>query len=340
MTQNNLNQILKLVSRSFYLSIRILPLPMRNPIGIAYLLARAADSMTDSDHMNTQERKNYLQELLILMSQYSPDQCKVFSHTLTPLISDPGEFKLIQFLPEILTGFHDLENKDKKLVQEVVTTLIKGMQKDLNTFHPGEEIIALENQQALEEYTYLVAGCVGEFWTKTAIIHMPSVTHWNTKNQSKLGIEFGKALQLTNILRDIAKDAQLGRCYLPHDILKTKDLNTSQLLNKNNDDLFRPIIFQLLEQSLKYYESAENYLTSTPRYNLRLRLASIWPILIGLKTLELIAYKENFLDPDRNIKVSRKWVYSMLLRSILIVGSNKLLKLWIYKLKHNIRNKH
>jgi len=339
MAQTDLNDILKRVSRSFYLSIRILPTPMRRPVGIAYLLARAADSMTDSDQIASQARTDYLQELLTLISQASQDQSNKLSKTLMPLINDPGEYKLIQCLPEIIDCFHQLGNKDKALVQDVVKTLVQGMQNDLNIFNSETHIIALKDQQCLEKYTYLVAGCVGEFWTKTAIAHMPSISHWNTHSQSNLGIEFGKALQLTNILRDIAKDAKLGRCYLPQEDLDALKLETSQLLNKENDNLFRPIIYKYLEQALKYFESAESYLLSTPRTNIRLRLASIWPILIGLKTLELLANKENYLDPDKNIKVQRKWVYSMLLRSILIVGSNSLLKSWIHSIKKHIQHK-
>lgn len=339
MTQINLNSILKQVSRSFYLSIRILPESMQTPVGIAYLLARAADSMTDSDQINPQVRANYLNELLNLMTNYTQDQSNALSDTLAPKISDPGENTLIQNLPEIIINYHRLKDNDKTLVQDVVNTLVKGMQKDLNIFHSHNQIVALENNQALDEYTYLVAGCVGEFWTKSAIIHLPSIAHWDTQTQSKLGIEFGKALQLTNILRDIAKDARLGRCYLPNDELNKYNLNTSQLLNKDNDELFRPIIHSHLQQTLKYFNSAEHYLLSTPRINLRLRLASIWPILIGLKTLELIANKENYLDPEKNIKVSRNWVYSMLLRSLIIAGSNSLLKRWIHAIRKNIEDK-
>jgi len=339
MTQSNLYLILKQVSRSFYLSIRILPLSMRTPIGIAYLLARAADSVADSDQIDPQVRADYLQKLLHLISHSTRDQSIELNKSIMHLINDPGEQNLIHCLSEIIDYFRQLENRDQILVQEVVKTLIQGMQRDLNIFHLGDHIIALENQQALEEYTYLVAGCVGEFWTKSAIIHMPSVSHWNTHAQSKLGIEFGKALQYTNILRDIAKDAKLGRCYLPLDELNSYNLNTAQLLDKENDELFRPIIYNQLKQALKYFESAQCYLLSTPRTNIRLRLASIWPILIGLKTLELIANKENFLDVDKNIKVNRKWVYSMLIRSLLIVGSNRILNFWIHKIIRNIQHK-
>ncbi|HFE36880.1 MAG TPA: phytoene/squalene synthase family protein [Gammaproteobacteria bacterium] len=339
MTPNDdkLNQILKQVSRSFYLSIRILPTAMRDPVGIAYLLARAADSVADNTQLAHQaSAQQHLQALLKLMSFQNPCCARELSETLLPSITNPAEKKLIRQLPAIINHFFLLEEKDKRHVQAVVTTLIQGMQMDLRIFNQRDHIVALQDQAALEQYIYLVAGCVGEFWTKVAIDHLPAVSHWDKKNQSKLGIEFGKALQLTNILRDIAKDARLGRCYLPDDGLSKHALNTRQLLDKNNHNLFQPLINEQIHLALQYFESAESYLISTPRTAIRLRLASLWPILIGLKTLSLIANKENFLDPEKNIKVHRKWVYRMLACSTCMIGSNTLVSRWIKQLKSAI----
>lgn len=337
MSEINENQVLKNVSRSFYLSIRVLPKPMRRPVGIAYLLARAADSITDSNLIDTKERGVYLQQLLDIVSR--EQACDSFCTEVTPFMTVPSEYKLLQNLPEITASFFQLDESDKKLVKYVVTTLINGMQMDLTIFNSNDRIIALKDAEALERYTYLVAGCVGEFWTKSAILHLPAIRHWDIRSQESLGVEFGKALQLTNILRDVAKDARLKRCYLPKTELDKMRLSTDLLLDKNNDRLFRPIIFKQIELTLQYYESAENYLIATPRSAIRLRLASIWPILIGLKTLGLIANKENFLDPQKNIKVQRQWVYSMLLRSLILVGSNRMLSRWIKKLKQDVYQK-
>jgi len=338
MTQTNFNQLLKQVSRSFYLSMRVLPKGMRQPVAMAYLLARAADSMTDSDEIDNKTRLSYLDNLLNdLVDKNAPNAVSI-ALSLTVHISDKGEKKLIQNLPNIIHQFHALEDEDKNQIKNVVTTLITGMQMDLTTFENTTTITALKNQQTLEKYIYLVAGCVGEFWTISAVKHLPQVAQWDSANQTQLGIEFGKALQLTNILRDIAKDARLNRCYLPEKDLQRNSLTTEMLLNKKNDVAFRPLIFKQLNLALTYFESAEKYLFNTPRTTIRLRLGSIWPILIGLKTLELIASKENFLDPEKNIKVQRKWVYSMLIRSLFIVQSNTLLKLWINQIKQNIKH--
>jgi len=63
-----LQDVLKRVSRSFYLSLRVLPKKMRKPVGLAYLLARAADTIADH-HWPTQQRQKTLDDLRFFQSQ-------------------------------------------------------------------------------------------------------------------------------------------------------------------------------------------------------------------------------------------------------------------------------
>lgn len=58
-----LGPLLKGVSRSFYLTLRVLPAGMRDPIGLAYLLARAADTIADTSLIPPQQRLELLLSL-------------------------------------------------------------------------------------------------------------------------------------------------------------------------------------------------------------------------------------------------------------------------------------
>ena len=92
---------------------------------------------------------------------------------------------------------------------------------DLVSF-PGDDpaaLAALPSFDDLDRYTYLVAGCVGEFWTETTVAATPALSGWDVPRMSALGVGFGKALQLTNVLRDVPADLRAGRCYLPADWL-------------------------------------------------------------------------------------------------------------------------
>ena len=118
-------------------------------------------------------------------------------------------------------------------MRRVLETIIEGMTEDLARF-PGEDeggLAALDTRAELDRYTYLVAGCVGEFWTEVHVAHRPRLRHWDLEKMTALGIRFGKALQLTNVLRDIPRDLRQGRCYLPRHDLALLGLEPRDLLD-------------------------------------------------------------------------------------------------------------
>ena len=92
-----------------------------------------------------------------------------------------------------------------------------GQELDLERFAgaSAENIIALKSAIELDDYTYRVAGCVGEFWTQMCRAHL--FPHAELEDAQLFGdsIRFGKGLQLVNILRDLPADLHKGRCYLP-----------------------------------------------------------------------------------------------------------------------------
>src|SRR5207245_8995081 len=63
MSGDLLGNLLRQVSRSFYLSLAVLPRPLREPIGLAYLLARAADTVADTGLIRRADRLDHLETL-------------------------------------------------------------------------------------------------------------------------------------------------------------------------------------------------------------------------------------------------------------------------------------
>ena len=148
-----------------------------------------------------------------------------------------------------------------------------------------------------------------------------------------LGVRFGKALQLTNVLRDVPRDLASGRCYLPADELAAAGLAPADLLEPANAGRARAVLVPWIRTALGHFEASETYLLATPRSCTRLRLAALWPILLGLATLERLAGNPAWLDPARPSRVGRKWVYGMMARSMAAVHSDTLLRLWIRGLR-------
>ncbi len=324
--------VLKGVSRSFYLTLRILPTAVREPIGLAYLLARAADTLADTSVLPSDQRLAHLHKFKEFVARpESAADCVDIQSALQGQLENDDEQRLLELLPQLFSLLVLQSEQDQGLIRQVVATLTDGMVFDLDTFPAEEsgEIKVLQQQAELDHYTYMVAGCVGEFWTQVSMAHVAALFHWDCNRLTKLGVHFGQGLQMTNILRDLPRDLCIGRCYLPQAWLDQQQLSVEQLLDKSNSDLARPLLQQGIDLALERFEAAQHYVLAIPRHCVRLRLAALWPLMIGLGTLRELSASNNWLDVNATIKVDRNWIYKMILKSMFMVGSNILLQRWI-----------
>ncbi len=322
-----LTGILKGVSRSFYLSVAILPKSLRVPIGLAYLFARAADTIADTKIVGRAERLDHLETLRGLLRGAGPDGAARIRDAIAPHQTIPAEADLVARLDDCLAIYRALPPGDRERIARVVLTLTEGMQMDLATF-PGEDegkLAALETKADLDRYTYYVAGCAGEFWTAMCIAHRPRFARWDPEAMSRRGVRLGKGLQMTNVLRDVPRDLCSGRCYLPREDLRRLGLAPEDLLDPGCLPKVRPLLADLLRVTLDHYEEGWAYTLAVPRAEARVRLACAWPLLIGIQTLAGIARSPNLLDPERPVKISRPAVYRLMARSGLAVFSNRAL---------------
>jgi len=320
-----LRKVLPGVSRSFYLTLRALPEEIQRPIGLAYLLARAADTVADTRIVPRERR---LAMLLHLRKQLelaaSPAEIAEIQRDLVPHQTLPAERTLLENLNECFLALSTFPAADQKLVCEVVITLTRGMEFDLTRF-PGEsaeQLGTLDKPEELDQYTYYVAGCVGPFWTKMCTAHLKELGHWDVGAMGELGIRFGKGLQLCNVLRDIPKDLRIGRCYLPSSELGRLDLKPTDLLNPAMHVTLRPLYEKYLDLALSHLAAAWQYTMAVPACLPRLRVACAWPVLIGLKTLAKLRNNPDILNPDRRIKISRGEVYRIMARTFFIKRSD------------------
>jgi farnesyl-diphosphate farnesyltransferase len=321
---DRLNGILKRVSRSFYLSLKILPRPLRRPIGLAYLLARAADTIADTSLISPADRLTRLEQFRSLFRAYDTAVVDALCAALIGPQKIPEERELLASLDQCFAMLHASAPADRERISQLLLTLIRGMMTDLQTF-PSEDagsIAALKTRADLDLYTYHVAGCVGEFWTEMHVAHRSSLAGWDVEALKRQGVRFGKGLQLTNILRDLARDLRIGRCYIPSEDLAGCGLVPTDLLDPAAIVKLRPVLRGLLALTLDHYRQGWAYTLAIPRREVQMRLACIWPLSIGYRTLHLISRADNLLDPAVTVKISRYSVYRMLLLSGLLVGAN------------------
>src|SRR3984885_12270652 len=217
----DLNHLLKATSRSFYLTLRVLPSAVRPQIGLAYLLARTADTIADTEIIPLADRLAALKNLRerILGQRSTPLNFTGLSREQ----GDPAERALLEKVEASVALLNSLTPSDLKLVRDVLFTITSGQELDLQRFEKAspEKIVALEIPSELDDYTYRVAGCVGEFWTRICRAHLFPDANLDEKQLLADGIRFGQGLQLVNILRDIPQDLRNGRCYIPRQSLAT-----------------------------------------------------------------------------------------------------------------------
>jgi farnesyl-diphosphate farnesyltransferase len=324
-----LREVLPGVSRSFALSLRVLPASLGAPLGVTYLVARAADTIADTHALPPAERLAMLHVLRAALDDGS-------AALPTPPASsvDGAERALLGRLPDVLLAYRTLEAGDRGRARTVLRTLTQAMVDALEHFPPERagQVGALETRADLECYTYMNAGCVGEFWTDMVIAHRPRCAAWEPAGMRALGARFGQGLQLVNVLRDLPRDLRLGRCYLPRVDLARLGLAPADLLDPRAMPRARPLVEALIQEAVARLDAGRAYTLAVPRREARLRLACAWPLLIGLGTLARLRRAENLLDPAVMVKVPRGEVRRILARSLALVWTDRGLGAWARRL--------
>lgn len=312
-----LQELLKATSRSFYLTLRVLPAPVRSQIGLAYLLARTTDTVADTEILPVEQRLAALQKL----------RERIQGQSSTPLNfgefaqqqGSPAEKQLLEKIELALAALGEFSPADQKLIREVLATITGGQELDLRRFAgaTGGTIIALKTAAELDDYTYRVAGCVGEFWTKMCRAHLFPQAKLDEKQFIMDGIRFGKGLQLVNILRDLPADLKNGRCYLPLERLEPLHLVPETLLSPVNEKRFIPLFREHLDKAEAHLAAGWCYTNTLPFGQLRVRLACAWPILIGVRTIEKLRTVD-VPELQQRVKVSRSEVKGIIFRSLAV----------------------
>lgn len=302
--------LLQHVSRSMYLSLRVLPEPVRPGMGLGYLLCRAADTIADTRVVPNAERRQVLEEFRAAFDgQWVPALSPTAA--LAEHQASDAERELLGRLGECLALWAARPEAERLLLKEVVHSVIDGMRLDLDRFPADDQngLRALPSAAELDRYCTLIGGGPGIFWTKLLRLHVPALKAAPPALEEQ-GLRLGKGLQITNILRDVPKDLRLGRCYLPEPELKAAGLKPEDLLDPKAAKRLQPVMKTWLRWGMEHLDQGRGYVVAMP--SLRLRAAAAWPLLLSVRTLSLVAHSERLLEPGSAVKVSRQEVYGLL----------------------------
>jgi len=212
-----LEDLLEKTSRTFALSIPVLPEPTRREVMIAYLLFRIADTFEDASHWTPEDRISALADFKALLQRDDRLRAENLAKDWVAknVASHAGYRELMAEMPFVLDAFFALSPGAVAPIREHVGRSADGMASIVGRTRDGS--LTLHSVRELQDYCYLVAGIVGEMLSELFLLDRPALSGIADFLRERAAT-FGEALQLVNILKDSADDAEEGRRYLPEEV--------------------------------------------------------------------------------------------------------------------------
>ncbi|RLA06677.1 MAG: phytoene synthase [Gammaproteobacteria bacterium] len=296
-------QALAGVSRTFALTIPLLPAQLEHAVGNAYLLCRIADTIEDDSQLSTDAKSAFSQQLIELVN--GANGCEHFATALIGQLSaqtPATERDLIAHTGLILQVTRKLNAAQVKAIQVCVSK----MATEMPDFQRCQNDAGLADMATLNSYCYAVAGVVGEMLTDFFCAHSTQIAQ-QREQLSKLAFSFGQGLQLTNILKDIRADKARGICWLPQDIFSEYGFDLARLDQNKDSPALAAGMNRLIGITHYHLNSALQYALAIPRNETEIRQFLIFPIILALLTLRKLHANASDLS-HQQIKISRRSV--------------------------------
>jgi len=319
-------EILPAVSRTFALSIRLLPGDLGVAVRDAYLLCRIADTIEDAPETTAREKA----ELLDLLSRCFDDANAPRARALRALATRTAKLsgadshlRLLRNAELVFTSYENLPARTRMHVRRWVREMIGGMRKFVLAYPNGIRIQSLDEYR---EYCYYVAGTVGYLLTDLWHEHSPSIGPHRYELLREKSREFAEALQTVNILKDVATDAEHeNSIYVPEQLLRAHGSAHATILSRELLAQNREALGALVKLAWHDLDEATAYLLMIPRRAVSIRLFCALPLLFAYATLRDLTGNPNALAHRTVVKISRAEVKAITVLSILGVASNRAL---------------
>lgn len=211
-------EIAKKSKSSFYYAFNLLPAEQREAMNTVYAFCRQTDDIVDENSVS---------------DDFKFEKLRKWRIELEKSLDGHSDYVLINKLSKTIQKF--------KIPLEPFFDLIKGMEMDLQK----KRYLTFND---LQNYCYHVASTVG-----LMCIEIFGYRHPSAKD---FAINLGIALQLTNILRDVKKDAEHGRIYLPKEDLDKFNYNESDILQNNYNENFQQMMEYQVKRAKHYFDTA------------------------------------------------------------------------------------
>lgn len=258
------------------LAFVLLPKAKRDGMSALYAFCREIDDVADDESLPVQERRRRL-------AAWREDIARACAQ-------DKPVFRVTQDLQPVIA--------EHRLPYEHFEELIRGVEMDLH-------IKRYESFAELEQYCYRVASVVGLLSIEIFGYQNPACRDY--------AHYLGKALQLTNILRDVRSDAQRGRIYLPLTELARHQVSEQEILRSEYSARFREVAGGVADQARKFYQLARQTLPPEDRRSMaaaELMGSVYWRLLRKLELQEFDvfgAHPTRLSKSQKFLLVFRTW---------------------------------
>lgn len=214
--RDRLDTLLTATSRTFALTIPLLPEPTRTEFTLAYLVFRVADTLEDATAWSVDEKLEALDHFADLLE--SPEESRVRAlatqWTSRPPVQHAGYLALLKELPLVFRAAATLPPASWSIIARHSVRTTRGMATFVSRDRTAP--VRLRDLDDLRAYCYTVAGIVGEMLTELVLLGRQQLVAVAQDLRSDASA-FGEGLQLVNILKDSDADAREGRHFLPRD---------------------------------------------------------------------------------------------------------------------------
>jgi 4,4'-diapophytoene synthase len=310
------------VSRTFALTIPVLPQRLAKVMTNAYLLCRLADTIEDDVGLDSDQKSAFHARFVAVVK--GAEAAEPFAAALTPLLSTrvlPAERDLVENAAAVIRVTHSFPAAEQAALTRCVGIMCSGMPE----FQRNKSLRGLANLGELASYCYFVAGVVGEMCTELFCLHSAELAKQRDA-MLRLAVSFGQGLQMTNILKDVWDDRQANACWLPRSVFAGGTFDLERLEELHTSSAFREGLNELIGIGHAHLRNALEYTCMIPKREAGIRRFCLWALGLAVLTLRKIHRNPTFRSGNE-VKVSRRTVKATVFATNLTLLSNRALRL-------------
>jgi farnesyl-diphosphate farnesyltransferase len=316
--------LLPRVSRTFALGVSLLPPRLELPVRLGYLLCRIADTVEDDLALAAARKAELLDAFAACF--YDSECAQDFGLTTVELTTSHDYRALVAASGDVFVLYRLLDDPTRAILRRWILEMVDGMRTFVLAHPAGVRIADLPE---FHRYCYYVAGTVGHLLTDLWQQHSRSIgprVHARLLDDCEA---FGEALQVVNILKDVAWDAEHeNSVFIPSSVLGAAGSSHSDIIEGTRQSASRIALEPLIEIAKNDIERGLRYIENIPLHAVRVRLFCALPILFAIATTREIERSVNMLVPGAGVKISRAEVRNIIIASRTSTLSNTSLR-WL-----------